>query len=492
MSESEQPPASPSVVPLAGARIPADHGLSGLGLVMQLAGSLFSAITGSFGLIMVIGIVQLNAASGRHADNSATLWVLALATTGVIRSMAHRAAGKRLLYDGTGSVFSGVRRYIGIAAIQTVVWTAFFAVKGHAPGPMLATIAFSLAAWPAALAIMISLPRYKRLDSSLEMPEDKGFEGASILMVILGMTGLVFTLVMLYSLVQQPSEQLAQLPGVVQTLVLITLAIRSVFHIIAGWRGISETHMDRAAEAASRYGDFGVIAAFVASAGLLLIMMATRADVSGVLMIGLVGALLLAWPLIIRKFFSERQFADLLAGGEAPIHRRSPDFGLSSLGWLLLGLGVMAMAGALPRAIFFADASGFDGLSGRMDPMTMMTMMMQTGMRSSWWAVGMAALQIWAAVELIRMTDNHKLVASIYGVIATGVAIYINLPMFEVIRQAGIGEMFDPLGGTPIVFALMAVGLIVPVATLVLVNRKTAPTAQARYRPRAPAPADPR
>jgi hypothetical protein len=487
---AQPPPSSdqpPDVVPLGGARIPADHGLAGLGLIMQLAGTLFSAFTGVVGLITVITILQANAVVGRFggtADNSTTLWLLVLAVTGVARSMAHRAAGTRLLYDGNDAPFSGIRRYVIIAAIQTVVWTVFFAVKGHAPTKLVVTIAFMLAAWPATLALIISLPRYKRLDQALPMAEDKGFEGASILMLIFGLIGLGFALVLLYVVLQLPSSALSQLPGIIVLLVLTMLVVRSVLHIIAGWRGVHENHMDRTAEAAGRYGVFGVITAFVAASGMMLLMMAGRADVSGVLAIGLVGWLLLAWPLIIRKFFSERQFADLLASGDAPLHRRAPDLGLSTLGWLLLGLGAMALSSALPQAVF-GDALTVGGNLTRRsigDPMSMMFSMMHHGARSPWWAVGLAALQIWAGIELIRMTDFHRVVATIYGVVATAVAIYVSLPVIEALEHGASGAMINPLGGAgPIMYAMLAIGLIVPVATLILSIARPR-TAQARYR----------
>jgi len=498
--EPVAPPVAPpaaSVVPLVGARLPADHGLSGLGLIMQLGGTLFTAASAVLGLIMVISMVQLNAhmgSYGRGPDNSITLWVLAIATTGILRSMAHRAAGTRLLYEGNGTPFSGIRRYLVMSLIQTVVWTAFFATKVHAPGTLLALLVVMLAAWPAALALVISLPRFKALDQALPMAEDKGFEGAAILMLIFGLTGLGFSLVLLYTTLQLPSQLLAQLPGIILLLVLVMLVIRSSLHVVAGWRGVSETHMDRAVEAAGRYGDFGMITAFVAGGGMLLLMMAGGAEVTGILAICLVAWLLLAWPLIIRKFFSERQFADLLAGGEAPLHRRAPDLGHATLGWLLLALGVMAMASALPQALLFhGGPHGLSqhGGSGLSDPMSMMIAMMQSAsMRSMWWPVGAAALQLWAAIELIRMSDHHRLVGTLYGVVATGVAIYINLPMLEAMKQMGIGGMFTMRGGggNPLMFATVAIAVIVPVTTLVLVNRKTAPTAQARFRGGEPGP----
>ena len=61
--------------------------------------------------------------------------------------------------------------------------------------------------------------------------------------------------------------------------------------------------------------------------------------------------MLMAWPMIIRRFFSERQFADLLAGDDAPIHRRAPDAGLTGLGWLLLAHAMFGATMLIPQLV---------------------------------------------------------------------------------------------------------------------------------------------
>jgi hypothetical protein len=487
-ADPASPPAAPDVTPLVGPRSPADHGLSGLGLVMQLGGTAFAAFTAWIGLTIIFMMMKLGSMGA--SDGGITLWMLAIAGTGVVRSMAHRAAGTRLLYDGPSTPLAGIRRYIGMSIIHIVVCVAFFAIKAKAPFPIIASVTFMFAAWPATLAILFAQARYKQFETTLPLPEDKGFEGAAIMMLILGSIGLGFGLVILYSTLQLPSMFLSTLPGILMVLIMVMIVIRSGLHVNAGYRGVSEVHMDRAVHAATKYGDFGVITAFVASGALLLMVMAAGADVTAMLTIIIVAWLLLAWPLIIRKFFAERQFADLLAGGEAPLHRRAPDLGHSTLGWLLLAFGVMSLSQSLPGALFLGDIDMSEGgmLS---NPMEAMFAMMQNGSeRSIWWTVGTAGLQIWAGLELIRMTDNHKIVTTIYGVIATGVAIYVNLPALEALKTMAVGGMFSPGGGggagNPMNFAVVAIALVVPVASLILVNRKISPSAQARYRSATP------
>lgn len=455
---------------------------------MQLGGTVFAAITGLLGLQVIFTLMKLGGMG--HGDGALTMWMLAIAGTGVVRSMMHRAAGTRLLYEGPSTPLAGIRRYVGFSIIHIVVFIGFLVIKMKAPFPFVATTAFVFAAWPATLAIVFAQARYKQFETTLPLPEDKGFEGAAIMMLILGAIGLGFGMVMLYNLMQMPSMLLSTLPGILMVLIMVLLVIRSGLHVNAGYRGVSEVHMDRAVHAATKYGDFGVITAFVAAGAMLLIVMTTAADVTAMLVIIVFAWLLLAWPLIIRKFFAERQFADLMAAGEAPLHRRAPDLGHSTLGWLLLALGVWSLGYALPSAVFFdgADLSS----RGMIDnPMGAMFSMMQSGSdRSTWWTVGTSALQVWAALELIRMTDNHKLVTTIYGAVATGVAIYVNLPALEALKTMAVGGMFSPGSGgagNPMNFMFVAIQLVVPVAALILVNRKISPTAQARYRSATPA-----
>src|SRR5262249_26046786 len=82
MSEEKQ------VVELVDAGVPADQGLSSLGLLMQLAGNLFAAYAG------LLAFWALFALRG----TGETLWILMLLGVSVARSLLHRSAGTQLLY----------------------------------------------------------------------------------------------------------------------------------------------------------------------------------------------------------------------------------------------------------------------------------------------------------------------------------------------------------------------------------------------------------
>src|SRR5690349_24700326 len=87
------PPPSSSFPPppgyansLGDGRLPADLGLSGLGLVMQLAGTVFSGIAGVMGVMMVIMMVQLSSLRGGGPNGGEVMFMLAAVAASFARS----------------------------------------------------------------------------------------------------------------------------------------------------------------------------------------------------------------------------------------------------------------------------------------------------------------------------------------------------------------------------------------------------------------------
>jgi hypothetical protein len=203
-------------------------------------------------------------------------------------------------------------------------------------------------------------------------------------------------------------------------------------------------------------------------------------SILGLVVICALGWMLMAWPLIVRRFFSDRQFADLLAGDQAHLHRRAPDAGLTSLGWLLLSYSMLGASFLLPRLV----AGGFDLLRG--DTGSLMMFGVTFGVRSLWFSVGTLVLGAWAGYELVRMSPQSRIIATVYGVVAAVVTLYVNWPIIQAMKHIGgfIGQ------GDALVIGPLAFSLILPIATVILVNRKIAPTARARFRTK-PAPTPP-
>ncbi|MGE5186939.1 MAG: hypothetical protein ACM31C_33035 [Acidobacteriota bacterium] len=476
----------PEVVDLVDAGVPADQGLSSLGMIMQLAGNLFAA---TMSLLLFVILIQSSQMHG--SGNGEMLWMLLLLGLSIARSLVHRSAGAQLLYgvagSGQGSRIAGIRRYILFALGHSALFGAVIAFKFEAPGKVALAIAAGLALWPAVLLGILALPRFKRFNEDLPLTEDKGFEGASILMTVLGLCGLVGGATLLFYMLSLPGSVLTKGPGVLIVLSLAMLVVRSFLHVQAGLSGLRETSVDRSVELANRYANFGVISSFCAGGALMLFIMSISFELTSLTVVcGLVW-MLMAWPLIIRRFFSDRQFADLLAGSQAPVHRRSPDAGLTWLGWLLIALAVY-------QASFLLMQFSMDPREMRHNPMgELLAMGGAAGLRSMWWSVGLVLLQAWAGYELVRMSPQSKIIATIFGAVAVAVTVYLYWPILDAVRHAGSGHGKMGMSDT-LVFGPLVIQLILPVSTILLVNRKISPQARARFRsrtPDAPPPAAP-
>jgi len=471
------PPGSAKVVDLVDAGVPADQGLSALGLLMQLVGNLLSAYAALVALMVLL-------VPSRGASN---LWVILILAASVSRSLFHRAAGASLLYgDRSGEPtdrLAAVRRYIAFALIHTAGTALIAKLALSFSTQMTISLALGLAVWPIVLHVLFALPRFRKFGTEIPLAEDKGFEAAAILMTVLGLCGLIGTLTMLAFLLAMPSHVIMQGVNVLVLLTLLMLVARSALHIHAGISGLRETSLDRAIERANSYANFGVISSFCAGGAMLLVSM-SAINVFAIAVVGGMGWMLVSWPMIVRRFFGERQFDALLAGNDAPIHRRAPDAGLTGLGWLVFGHAMFSASFLLPTVVasWFGSSYGLDDF-GALDKL--FTLGGALNFHSIYWNVGLVALQAIAGLSLIRMTSNAKWLATAYGVLDFAVTIFLYWPLLREIR-----ENHSMAGSDMIVLGPLAFALVIPIATLVLVHRKIAPTARARFRPR-PTPASP-
>ena len=461
-------PNEPVVADLVDAAVPADQGLAGLGLLMQLAGNVFAA--GAALLTFMMLFIE-------PARSGVTLWMFVMLGLSIGRSLVHRSAGAQLVYGHPASPnqrMGGIRRYVGLGLVHSLVFGGLLFVEFHVPARLALGITGGLLVWPLTLAVVMVLPRFRRFHGELPITEDKGFEGASILMTVLGLCGVIGTGSLLVVMLNTPARQLQRGPGVLIVLGLAMLVVRSLIHVQAGLSGLRETSVDRSVELANRYANFGVISSFCGGGALMLFVMSSSMNVFGLALVCGICWMLMAWPLIVRRFFGDRQFADLLAGDAAPIHRRAPDAGLTWLGWLLVADAMYAASFLVPQLVFGR------GYSAELD--TALAMGGALGLHSLWWNVGLVVLQAWAGFELVRMSPQSRAIATVFGVVAAAVSLYINWPVVESFRHMhGFGREDVILIGP------LAMSLIIPIATIVLVHRKVAPTARARFRSR-PAP----
>src|SRR5512135_1863035 len=144
MTEGTQP----KVVDLVDAGVPADQGLSSLGMLMQLAGNLFAAYMSLTTFAMLV-------LSSRAGSGNETLWVLLLLGGAITRSLVHRSAGAQLLYGagggGQGSRMAGIQRYLVVAFAQSALTGLLLKWKFGVDAKMALGITAGLAAWPVTL-----------------------------------------------------------------------------------------------------------------------------------------------------------------------------------------------------------------------------------------------------------------------------------------------------------------------------------------------------
>jgi hypothetical protein len=417
---------------------PADQGLSTLGMLMQLAGSSFAA----FATLLMLAML----------GDGVGGWMLAVFGLSITRSFVHRNAGKDLLFGATNRL-AGIHLYIVVALAQSVL-VALIAWWGlDMPGREAFGLLLGLAVWPTCLAVTFARPRFRRFRDVVPIAEDKGFEGASILMIVLGFSG-IGNILAAAVVVLAVIEYIGEMAYVIWAL-LAVLLVRSILHVQAGFAGVRETSFDLAITRAKRYADFGVITTFALCGALLLFNLAANGGVIGLAIIAACGWLLLAWPMIVRQFFADRQITDLIAGDDAPPHHRAPDAGLTNLGWLLLAHAM------LQATILIPDLFGTP-------------LVAHVGERSIWLSVGIVALQAWAGAELIRMSPQSRFVATAFGTIGTLVVGYIVSPAMQHVEHM--------TSQTAVTYGLLFLDTVIPPTTLLLVNRKIAPTATARFR----------
>jgi hypothetical protein len=453
MPEPAQPTQRPrEVIRLVSANVPADQGLSALGLIMQLAGGVTAAVACFFGFAALI-------VSGSSSGNG-TVLILLLTLLSLVRSLMHRAAGAWLLYEP--APLRGIDRYVMVSVAHAVVMTCVLGSREIMPWRTAVAVGLGLEVWPALLAFMLRQPRFRRFEDELPAAEDKGFEGASVLMAIFGAAGLGLGLLAVKGVFSTPGSMSGL--GALVLLTFVMLVVRSIAHLSAGISGLRDVPLDTAVERVGRYANLGIVSAYVAAGVLLLYKMSGRADFAGMLLIAVVGWLLALWPITLRRFFSERQFASLLAGDAAPIHRRAPDAGLTALGWLLFGLGGLGSSLAVIGLI-----GGSTGLMGGL---------FSQMMSATAWGILLSGLQLFAGYQLICMSPNHRIIATVTALITALFQVLSMWPLWTAVTSVDSLMDVDRLS----VLAMLLFPLLLSVAVILLVNRNLTPMAQAVVR----------
>jgi hypothetical protein len=465
MLASHEPPKR--IVNLPSAGMPADLGLANLGLVMQLAGRASGALAA-----LLASVVVLESRVHRHGG-----WFFFAIALCIARSQLHRIAGRDLVYSQRtpegelADPFKAMRAYIAFAIGHAIVLGLIAAVEFGATNRTAAGIAAALVLWPVVLAVLLQLPRLRPLHAGIPLGEDRGLEGASILMTVFGACGVLSTGAIVLMLRELPSRHLQHGWGVMLVVVFSLLLVRSCLHLRAGLTGLRESSFDRPGELATRYANFGIVSSVCVGGVLALLAMSEQLTPEAIASVTVMGWLLAVWPLIVKRYFHHRQFAELLAGDRV-IHCRAPDSGLTGLGWFLAGHAMLVATLLIlsvtvePHGVGSAVRNLLSLIGPSVGPAAV-----DLGLTA-----GVVALELFAAVALLRMSDHRKVITTIYAFFASGTALAVAWPLVQ------------RFGHHPISYRLVlqwiptAVQLVVPTAALILVHRAIAPVAQARYR----------
>ncbi len=451
----------PQLADLVGAKMPADRGLTGLGLLMQVSGSVFLALGAYFAVLPLL--------DGSGPGDS-RLIIFLIGVLSAIRSISHRSAGMALLYGHAKGYMRGINMYCGIALAQSVS-ASFLLLHLGAPGKVVFFVFALLMTWPLTLLGLLSRKRFRSMGDVIPPTEDMGFESAAVFMTIFGMMGTFATACVLLSIFNSAGSVLTEVPGILLTGVVLMLLARSILHLRAGWQGVSGIDSDKASQSASAYFNFGVMSAVISAAFLMLQMLMESGGLglAFFIIVAMAGYLLLTWPTALRMFFTDRNFSMLLDEGKT--HRRAADTGLTALGWILLGTGALSLVHAIGGLLLFG---------GELDQINVLPSELgaQHG-AGQWISLGLAALQTYAGLELIAMGDRHRIVATIFGAVSVLAIGIIYWPMIsELDILVGMGPLALLSGLGPVFF-----GLPLAVATIVLVNRNSDPDAKARITP---------
>ena len=444
------------------ASVPADHGLGSLGLLMQLGGSL--------GMAAAAAVAIPAAMYGDRASSVVFFFALLYG----VRAAFHRVAGNAVLYGTGGHPRRSVVTYLCVAACHSVV--TLLLLRRYVDDALLVRIAGLLLAWPAVLLACVSLPRPAHLLARTVPPaEDHGFEGASVLMTVLGSAGLACAVLILAILAEIPALPGLPAGGGAELARLLALAacglcvLRAVVHLRAGVHGASGAGFAAHQARAARYGAVGSATA----AGGALLLAGAIAVSTGNLAIVLVAGIcareiLGAWPAILRRLHAERSFDVYLAGDRAPAFRRAPDAGLMALGWLLVALGAPALAQCLVAVLAGARAAW------PVEPGVL-------SLGDGWRTLLMAGLQVWAGVALLGANARARRIVSIYAMVAVGLALGSATFALADALALGLAGTHDGVQALAMLARLAGAGveLAVPCAALWLVERTALPRAVA-------------
>ncbi len=426
---------------------------------MTLTGSVMAPLVGATLLAQIKISADRAEAMSRYGggDDGQTFWLSLILIASVVRSLVHRMAGMRLWRDAASEppALAGIDAYVAAAAAHSALWIAFLKVKNHAPVGALLGTAVLLMAWPLAVFAVTRLRRFRAVGARPPAPEDNGFEGLAVLMTIFGFVGLLASLVLVV-LATSARQAISTASYALLLASGAALLVRSIVHVSVGARAIRGAAVNSGSDFL-RYGNVGIAIGAVVGVVLTVWLGVDSSFDPFVMAIGVgVTIALVAWPAIVRRFVTWRHLAD--ASATSP-RRRSPDAGITALGWLLL-------AGAAATLSTYVASTLWEGsLAPRTSRMVMQLAGMPFDHQPAWWVLPLGLVELWAALELLAVSPRRRLVASAWAAATTIVTAVATAPDLRLLLDA-------PVEARATGYAAFLIALSPALVTLLLVNRQ--------------------
>ena len=416
--------------------LPADAGLSALGLMMRLGGGAGLWL----GMFMVLFSVNTRASS---------MTSLAFAV-GIARSWAHARAGRRLQQSAPEAV-GALALYFGLAVVNIV---ALLVTDTHrALIPITQMILLATSAWPVIVLALVLRPSARRVLRTVRrsrariFAEDGGVMGAAGLMSVAGVVGSV--VVALWCVMAVPLVSRAGILGVMLLLLGLAFLARSALQATAGIRALRSFNPNRFYSDTARYFSASVITTVLLCP--LTLITGLQTGIIGFVVVVPVGALSMLWPSILRAVGTVELRPDL--DDDPPTVSASRDNGV-----VTLGIAMCAMAGMGAASISMPLQAGLP--AGAAAPL--------------WLTVGFLTATLWAAAECVAMSSRRKIAVAVYLVAAVASAGHGLIQSITLLDSMPIRS---PMNGAGVWLSVLASVVVLAMPTIVGVQvlRKGAP-----------------
>lgn len=353
----------------------------------------------------------------RQESNAPILFLVAFAC--FARSLFHRSAGVALVHDSDDGPQRHIAMYTLIAVVHTPVMLVFLRTFG-ADWLTVITAGCALLAWPVALQLIV---RSRRFAGALSQRRHASFEGVGVLLTTLGTISAALIVLGAGTLLQHTNMDGSG--AMIAIAIIGALCVgRSAVQLITGARLAQPLSLRDALGTIRAYRRFSLATMLGVLATMTVYGFANWGIVAVAVAVVLTGALMAAWPGTLARLCDERAFEADMEQEEPLRYTAAPDSGLVSLGWLMLPVAAISLAFSAPAAL-----SG-DG---------------------NWWLVALAGMEMWAALELLSMSDRRHQVVMTTGLLGVAVVLFTLWP-----AASAVTELRAPAASGPEITVLAA------------------------------------